>query len=83
LTNQNKNRVEARLDPAFLSLKKNDETMAEFVTRAMTALRDGGNKIEHGILIKMCGIFIKKRIQMDMTQDEVDYLTKIIKDELK
>jgi len=85
--NYNANRVEARLEPALLSLKGEHETNQEFITRAIKSLRDHdlstvSSGLEHSIFIKMCSIFIKKRIEMKFTKAEVEYLKSIIQKEV-
>lgn len=82
----NKNRVEGRIDQSFMNLKLPDETMNEFVVRAFTCLRDSkrgiSDGIEHAVFIKMCSVFIKKRIEMKFTKAEVEYLKSIIQKEV-
>jgi len=81
-------RVEGRIDPVFMQFKGKHETKTEFIERAFKALRDketgsgGSDGIEHGILVKMCKIFIKKRIKMDFNKEEATLLDKIIRNEV-
>lgn len=65
-------------------MKKKEETMTEFINRAMMALRDGnkGSTAEHLILVRMCGVFIKKKIKMNVTQEEGVLLKSIIENEV-
>jgi hypothetical protein len=80
-------RVEGRIDPVFMQFKDEHETKTEFMERAFKALREkelNGDRdgIEHGILIKMCRVFIKKKIRMDFTKKEADLLDELIRKEV-
>jgi len=80
--------VRARVPNEFMKLKKEWETITEFVLRAMKALRahkvpeyqDRGNPLEHALLIKMIKVFAKKNIRMDLSQDEIELVRRLYKE---
>jgi len=79
---ENGNALNCRVDPVLLKLKKQGETNREFVERALITMRDGGNKIEHVILVKLIRVFIEKRLSVEsITQDEGELLRTIIETE--
>ena len=79
---ENNNALNSRVDPVLLSLRKPGETNREFIERGLKTLRDGGNPIEHEILVKLIRVFIERRLSADtITQEEGAYLEALIRTE--
>jgi len=80
-------KINARIDPVFMEFRGKHETQTEFIERAFKALREkelsgGNNGLEHGILVKMCKIFINKKIKMNLSMEEMEFLDKFIRTEV-
>jgi hypothetical protein len=87
MANTNERKVQARLDEALWQMKKQDETVSEFVNRAMLSLREKAriqpvSNIEHKIFIEMCKVFIKQHIMINLARDEGEYLKHVIETEV-
>lgn len=75
--------IGCRVPNELMRLKRNEETMSEFVVRAFTALRDGkkveNNGTEHVLLEKMIKVFAQKGIKMELTQEEIEVVKRLYK----